>query len=784
MSFKAWISFFALTLIHQAVASSSTQIPKSIVIGVDGGTESIRACCFNAETGHIVGTSCAVAYSTSHPQPGWAEQSPFDWWRCLGEAVRGAVSTIDSKNPRIEAICLDTTCCSVVALDDALEPLRPSLLWMDQRSASQCREILELAKGDPALNVNSGGMGPLSAEWMIPKALWLKQIEPETYARTRYICEYQDYLNYKLTGIMCASSCNAAARWHWDGVECVNEGKGRPLSLFQKLGMPELFEKLPSKCFAMGEKIGLLSKEAAEHLKLQPNIPIIQGGPDAFVGMIGNGCITPGQMCLITGSSHLHCVVSSEPFTSVGIWGAYKGAPLSHLNFAEGGQSSTGSILRWAKNTLFGGADLSYKDLDDAAAIISPGCDGLVALETFQGSRTPETDPLARGALIGLTLSHTQAHVWRAFLEAVCFGTRACIEGLEQAGHSCQEIIMAGGSTRSPLWLQLHADITGKPVLVCENSDAPLLGCAILAAVGAGIHESVDAAVAKMVRIQKRVDPNPDSATIYDNLYKNVYAKVGGASQPVVHAIARFRGGALVSKEPKLLEQTIEDISTMISPSILACDWAYMARDIQRCVDAGVTRLHVDVFDGVFLDSPHAFSFGPKMVHDIRSSFPDVELDIHLCVDRPERYVQPMEDAGASRILIPWEATDREEGAFRLAEAVVAAGMAFGISLNPETPVEEIFPLLESGMVDTVNILAVNPGFGGQLFQNRVLDKVQRLVSWREKHHFKIMIDGGINPMTATLAKNAGSDILVAGTFIFHHHLGVLSGIQDLLDTE
>jgi sugar (pentulose or hexulose) kinase len=148
-------------------------------------------------------------------------------------------------------------------------------------------------------------------------------------------------------------------------------------------------------------------------------------------------------------TSHSHPIYPREPLDR-----AYRGAPLQGLNFAEGGQSSTGSIIRWAKR-LFG--DLDYAHLDREAALISPGCDGLVALETFQGSRTPVTDPLARGALVGLTLKHTRAHVWRALMEAVCFGTRACVDGLAKAGHEANEIIIAGGTVRSPLWLQMHA---------------------------------------------------------------------------------------------------------------------------------------------------------------------------------------------------------------------------------------------------------------------------------------------------------------------------------------
>lgn len=777
-----------LSVVHFSfiVEATSSSPSVQVVIGVDGGTESIRACCFNAQNGQVVGSSCAVPYPTTHPHPGWAEQSPTDWWKCMGDAVRGAVASLEQSTEgeghEIKAICVDTTCCSVVALDATYAPLRPCLLWMDQRSAAQCREILETARGDPALLVNAGGDGPLSAEWMTPKALWLKQNEPNTYNQARYICEYQDYINYKMTGKMCASSCNAAARWHWDGVACLQAGEGRPLSLYQRIGMPELADKLPATCLAMGTKIGELSKDAAEHLNLPRDLPVIQGGPDAFVGMVGNGCVKPGQMCLITGSSHLHCVVSSEPLNSKGIWGAYKGAPLSHLNFAEGGQSSTGSILRWAKNILFGATEQSYRSLDDDAAKIPPGCDGLVALETFQGSRTPVTDPLARGAFLGLTLSHTQAHIWRACLEAVCFGTRGCIEGLEEAGHSCQEIIMAGGSTRSPLWLQLHADVTGKPVLVCENSDAPLLGCAILAAVGAGIHDSVDTAVANMVRIQQRVEPNPELHGIYNDLYDRVYSKVSTAARPVAHAIASLRGGAASAAGET--EGNVHSVSTgkvVISPSLLACDWTHMAEEVQKCIDAGSMHLHVDIFDGVYLDSPHAFTFGPKMVQDIRSTYEDVILDLHVCVDRPLRFVKPMADAGASRFIFQLEAMKSPEEAFALVHGIVDAGMKCGVSINPETPVDDLFPLLSSGLVDMVDVLAVRPGFGGQSFQHSALDKVRQLALWRGSRAFRIMVDGGLNSETAVLAIEAGSDILVAGTFLFQHRQGVEGGMNDLL---
>lgn len=811
--------------------------PQPLVIGVDGGTESIRACCFDAN-GKVVGQSCAVPYTTRHPHPGWAEQDPEDWYNCLGQAVRGALQSVRELEDLfdIKAICVDTTCCSVVALNEHNEPLMPCLLWMDQRSALQASAILETCQGDPALNVNCHGHGPLSAEWMTPKALWIHDTKPSIWKSSKTICEYQDYINYKLTGVMCASSCNAATRWHWNGEECIkhpsndNPHPGRPVSLYTSLGIPELADKLPQRCLPMGTIIGRTTRDATEQLGLSKPITVVQGGADAFVGMVGLGCVEPGQLCLITGSSHLHCVVTSHPSTAPGTWGAYRGAPLAGMNFAEGGQSSTGSLLRWARTSIFGVPNnVSYADLDREAEAVEPGANGLVALETFQGSRTPVTDPFARGAFIGLTLAHSRAHVWRALMEAVCFGTRACIDALAAAGHDCSEIVIAGGATRSPLWLQMHADVTGRPVVVCENADAPLLGCAILACVGVGLHDSVQQAVASMVRIARRVEPDKATTMEYDDLYENIYSNVLESVRPVVHAIQDTQRPGSIKKTVEIsggmtkmkVRPQVNDLrlvgdshntpgvglesesgaaepirkvdqSPIVSPSLLACDWARIQAEVFRCLKAKAGRLHVDVFDGVFLDSPMALTFGPQMVAAIRKSCDragddtSAVLDLHMCVVRPQRYVAPMAEAGGDRFVFQWEAMDDAESAIELALEIRTAGMACGVSLDPATPVEEIFSLLATNLVDLVDVLAVDPGFGGQTFQRRVLDKIRKLKEWKEENNadFDIMVDGGVNEETAEEILAAGANILVSGSYLFQHQGGMKQAIRKLLKNQ
>jgi ribulose kinase len=457
----------ALILLALITAASA----KKAVIGFDIGTESVRAGLFDATSGELLATK-SHPHETRFPQPGYAEQSPAAWWAGMGEACRAVVA--ECSDADVVAICLAATSCTVVACDDDGAPLRDCLLWMDQRAAAESDEILRLGDGDAALNVNAQGKGPISAEWMLPKALWLKKHEREIYDKADVICECQDWLNHKCTDIWVAGGCNVATRWHCDGkaaCEEVENGRfgGRPSELLRRCGLEALEEKWPRTCVAMGQPAGALTAAAAQHLGLKEGTPVSQGGADAFVGLVGLGTATRGGVGVITGSSSLHLAVApappkGPPKGAPGVWGPYRGAPLSDLAMSEGGQSTTGAALQWARR-IFGG-DVSFDDLEAEAAALPVGAEGCAALETFQGARTPETDPKARGALYGLTLKHGRGHIWRALLEATALGTRASVDALTQNGPK-EDLALSGGATRSKLWLQMHADACGRDVVVC-----------------------------------------------------------------------------------------------------------------------------------------------------------------------------------------------------------------------------------------------------------------------------------------------------------------------------
>ncbi len=479
----------------------------------DGGTESIRARIYDL-TGRCIASE-AVPYETRFSSGARAEQAPEDWWRCFVTAARKTIAESGVDASEIEALALATTCCTVVALDENGDALRAAIIWMDVRAGKEADAVL--ATGDPAVMVNGAGKGPVSAEWMVPKALWIARNEPKTFERAHTICEYQDYMTMRLTGERAGSLSNVSLRWHFS-----TDRGGRPDSLIETLGLDALKEKWPSRIVAAGDVIGPLSLKAAEALGLPTSVKVVQGGVDALVGMVGLGVAKPGQLALISGSSHLQFGVTDKPIFAPGMWGAYADTIYPGRYLVEGGQTSTGSIVAWLGRLMNGTMDLD--ELNRKAAEVEPGSDGLIVQDHFQGNRTPYTDPLSRGAIIGLTLAHEPHHVFRAIMEGIGFGTRLILDTMAEAGYRSEEITIGGGASASPLWLQIHADTSGLPVAVPASRDAPSVGAAVLAAKGAGHFATIDDGIAAMVKPGKRIEPRKRESALYEEIYQRYRA--------------------------------------------------------------------------------------------------------------------------------------------------------------------------------------------------------------------------------------------------------------------
>ena len=492
-----------------------------LFMSIDGGTESIRAAVFGLD-GRMLGDH-SHPYKTRFPRPNWAEQEPTDWWNGAKVACQGALDKASVKGSDIAAICADTTCCTVVYCDIDGKPLRPCQLWMDVRAGEQANRVLQTK--DEGLRVNGNGSGPVSAEWMVPKALWIKENEPETLAKATVVCEYQDWLNHKMTGRWASSLNNVSVRWHYS-----SRHGGWQTGLVKALDMEVLLEKWPKDVLAPGEVIGELTGDAAMHLGLDAGTPVVQGGADAFIGMVGLGVVKPGDITLITGSSHLQFMVCEKEYHAKGVWGTYADAVYPGKHVLEGGQTSTGSVINWFKQNF--ASDVAYETLNEEARELGPGCDGLLSQDHFQGNRTPHTDPLSVGALIGLSLSHTRAHVYRAIIEGVCLGTKLVIEEFKKAG-DVNRVVIAGGATNSDLWMQIHADTLGMDIERTLVPHAPLLGDAILAATGIGKFDSIEKGCEAMVQEspQGPVRCDKSNAVYYDDVFER-YKGLYGALRP------------------------------------------------------------------------------------------------------------------------------------------------------------------------------------------------------------------------------------------------------------
>lgn len=509
------------------------------VLGIDSGTQSLRAGIFDLAGNPVA--SATQEYPISYPQVGWAEQNPDDWWQAAQATVRECLSKGKVDPEQIVGISADGTSCTVVAVAEDGTPLRPAILWMDIRAHEQAARVD--ATEDPILKYVGGKESP---EWMIPKALWLKEHEPETFQKAAHICESTDWIMHRLTGKWTASLCNVTCKWNY----ATPEG-GWPTELLKRLDLEELLEKWPQQVLAVGDLAGELQPQAAEELGLPAGIPVAEGGIDAYTGMLGLGVVRPGRLALVIGSSTCHMALSEKAIFGSGVWGPYPDALTRGTWVLEGGQTATGSIVKWFKDNFAHAEQVEaeqrgvspYEVLDEKAAQVPAGSEGLVVLDYWQGNRTPLRDPLVRGAIWGLGLRHGVGHLLRAIYEGTAYGTRHILHDLAEHGFQATEIYACGGGAKSRLWLQIHADVCGVPILLTEVPEATTLGSAVAAAVGAGKFPSLDEASEEMVKVTEKIEPDPTQRETYD-FYFEQYLGSYPALAPLMHRVVERQGAA------------------------------------------------------------------------------------------------------------------------------------------------------------------------------------------------------------------------------------------------
>jgi ribulose kinase len=498
-----------------------------IILGFDLGTEGARVGAFT-DAGDSLG-SVPRAYRTTFPRSGWAEQDPADWWRAVVEATRALLVTeaCRASGPVVAVGCA-TTASTVAVLDASGRALRPAILWMDSRAADQARRTADLADRHPIL-AWSGGSD--AAEWLVPKAMWLKENEPASYARADRIVEAVDYLTFRLTGRWVGSQMNAVCKYNYDPLTGTFPGE-----LYQALGIADLQDKVPDEILPVGSVAGALTAQAADELGINAGAPVAVGGIDAHVSLLSCGAHCDGLVSLVSGTSSAVIAEIDQPCESNEIWGPYPQALRPSKWLVEGGQVTSGSVLTWAGENIMGVARDELPSLIRGAAAIEPGAHGLRALDSFMGNRTPYRDARLRGAVVGLTVGTTREELYRAAVEAVACGTKGVIDSLERAGVRCERLVFSGGIERNSLWQQVTVDVLGCEAEIVDGDNLTLRACAVIAGTGLGLVRDLDEGAAMFTPRTRTLTPDPARHTFYRQTYDD-YVGLMAALTPVMHEI-------------------------------------------------------------------------------------------------------------------------------------------------------------------------------------------------------------------------------------------------------
>jgi xylulokinase len=480
-----------------------------LFLGIDVSTTGAKALLIDS-SGSVV-SSATTPLSLSTPQPLWSEQDPHEWWMGVVASIQKALRQAKVSGDRVAAVGLTGQMHGLVLLDGAGKVLRPAILWNDQRTGAQCDEIRARLGFERLVRIT--GNNALTG-FTAPKILWVQQHEPEIYAQARHILLPKDYVRYCLSGEYGMDKADGSGTMLFDLPTRTWSGE-----MLQALDIPA--EWLPPT-FEGPQITSRVTPQAAAQTGLKPETPIMAGGGDQAAGAVGVGAVEPGIVSLALGTSGVVFATTEGPFVEPqGRLHAFCHALPDRWHFMGVMLSAAGS-LQWYRDTLAAGQ--TFDDLLAPAVDVPPGSDGLLFLPYLTGERTPHPDPLARGAFVGLTLRHTQAHLTRAVLEGVAFGLRDSFELIRNAGNIIvRQVRVSGGGAKSPLWRQILADVLGAELVTVNTTEGAAYGAALLAGVGAGAWSDVHSACQTAIHITGQTSPSGVSyETRYDS-YKQLY---------------------------------------------------------------------------------------------------------------------------------------------------------------------------------------------------------------------------------------------------------------------
>ena len=469
-----------------------------MLLGIDVGTSSIKGMLME-ENGRILAIS-ARNYDVSFPKPNYAEQDPRMWWVRLCQVM----GELQRKCPRmkedLQGIGLSGQMHGLVAIDKEGIPVRPAIIWMDQRATKELEEIKEKIpfsrQGEIFHNQVFNGFA-------LPSLLWMKREEPDLYERIDKIFQPKDYIRYCMTGEVGTEESDASAallmdvgkrEWAWDVLEIL----GIRREILPPLGHS-------------WEVAGRVTEKAAKELGIRAGIPVVYGAGDQQAQSIGNGAVREGLLISNIGTgAQVSCYSKKDWYdTKLRTHTFCHGIPDGYTIY--GAMLSGGMSLKWLKNNILNVG---------MAGETAPGSDGVIFLPYLSGERTPLMNPGAKGMFFGLSIEQDRRHLARAVMEGVTYALKSSLDILQSMGIDAKRILASGGAAQSPVWLQIQADILGKEVQVCNVKEQACLGACMLAGVGCGVYGDIGQACENLVSYEEKIYlPNQENQSLYREQY-------------------------------------------------------------------------------------------------------------------------------------------------------------------------------------------------------------------------------------------------------------------------
>lgn len=505
------------------------------LIGIDIGTSGTKTILID-ESGKVIARATRE-YPLSSPRPLWSEQNPEDWWNATCLTVRQTLAESGIDPREIEGVGLSGQMHGAVFLDEDNNVLRPAILWNDQRTQAQCDWIMQTIGRDRVVDLISN---PVLTGFTAGKIVWLRDNEPETFARVRKVLLPKDYIRLKLTGEYATEVSDAS------GTALFNVKKRCWADeMLDGCGIPR--EWMP-RAYESPEVSGKVTAQAAGLTGLAEGVCVVGGGGDQAAGAVGNGIVETGIVSSTVGTSGVVFAFSDTPTVDPelrlhtfchavpGKW---------HL---MGVMLSAGGSLQWyrdafcqAEKTVAAALGKDPYELICAEAAAAPlGAEGLVFLPYLTGERTPYPDPDARGVFFGVTRRCDRSYFARSVLEGVAFGLRDSFEIMHGMGLPISEVRSSGGGARSAVWRQIQADVTGRTHVTINVDEGPALGVALLAGVGTGVYPSVEAACRAVIHTVQKTEAcavNHAAYNRYYEVYRSLYARLKDAFAEVASIV-------------------------------------------------------------------------------------------------------------------------------------------------------------------------------------------------------------------------------------------------------